>query len=142
MEAVTAGGLRTWREKMKLTQQHAAEVFNVSRATIANWELGVTPIHHLVEPMCRIYEQSLKMRDDFGPVTLVYADGPLWQNPYGPSRIPNLHRELYPNNATAIGRAMDLIDRPDVFNMFIVEEGGDFVWNGVELRRECERRRA
>jgi DNA-binding XRE family transcriptional regulator len=131
---------KAWRARLGLTQAEAADKFKVSRVTIANWEAGATPLPYLAGQMCTVYEGLWKMRDDFGPVTLVYGNGPQFVNPYGPGQFlpPQMHHEPYRNNRDAIARACEVMDKSST--MYIVEESGDMVWNGSQLRRECLKR--
>jgi hypothetical protein len=132
---------KAWRNKLGCTQAEAAEKFKVSRVTIANWETGTTGIPGVVEQLCSVYEMFWKMRDDFGPVTLVFGNGPMFVNPYGPNQfvMPEIHHEPHWNNREAIARACELMDGCQT--MYIVEENGDVVWNGAKLREECAKRR-
>jgi DNA-binding XRE family transcriptional regulator len=132
--------LQDWRAMLELTQAQAADLFGVSRATIINWENGVTPIPKMVEALCDIHGKRWKMGPNYGPVTLIYSDGPMWMNPYGPNRIPIMQRELYKNNKEALERAFELIGQPNAHNIFIMEESGDIVWNQVQLHQEYKNR--
>src|SRR5665213_865742 len=80
-----ANEFKTWRQHFNLTQHDVARKLGVSRTTVQNWESGATPITPAVEMSCEIWEQRLRQEDpDFGPVTLIYADGPMFVDPYGP----------------------------------------------------------
>lgn len=132
--------LKSWRARLQLTQEAAGKLLGVTRVTVANWEGAVTPIPVVVEEACRIHEMRWKMRDEYGPVTIVYADGPMFQPAYGPGRVPRIRREPFKNNRDAVARACELIGRADVHNMFIIDESGDFVWTSVHLQDECKKR--
>ena len=125
-----------WRKRLSLTQAEAGQKFGVTRATIQNWESESTPIPALVDNGCQLWEQESKKRPDFGPVTLIYSDAPMFVNPYGPTRLAMMQRELYATNADALERIYDLWGREDFHNPLIMEESGAIVWNVVELSRK------
>jgi DNA-binding XRE family transcriptional regulator len=128
--------LGAWRKSLGLTQADAGQKLGVTRATIQNWESEATPIPGAVETGCKIWEQEFKKRPDFGPVTLIYSDGPMFVNPYGPNRLAMMQRELYPSNAEALERIYDLWGKEDFHSPLIMEESGEIVWNVVELSRK------
>jgi hypothetical protein len=125
-----------WRKRLRLTQTEAGQKFGVTRTTIQNWESEATPIPVLVEGGCQVWEREFKKRADFGPVTLIYSDGPMFVNPYGPNRLAMMQRELYQTNGDALERIYDLWGREDFHNPLIMEESGEIVWNVVELSRK------
>jgi len=129
--------LKVWRERVGLTQQQFADKLGVTRTTIQNWESGATSITHAVDTSCEIWEKRLKQENpDLGPVTLVYSDGPMFVNPYGPRSRPALmQQEPYPTNTAALARVQQLWGREDFYNAFIIEESGVPLWNVVELGR-------
>ncbi len=126
---------REWRERLGLTQTQVAEFFKVSRNTVQNWETGAAPISRAVDMGAEFWEHEHRKRDDYGPVTLVYADGSLFVNPYGPRRLAMMQREPYKTNAEALARVRELWGRDHFHNPFIVGDKNDFVWNAVELAR-------
>ena len=134
---MTAVEFKAWRERHRLTQAETGTKFGVSRATIQNWENGVTPISPLVEQGCTIWEDRLRqISPDLGPVTLIYSDGPMFINPYGPRRpVARMHPEPYPTNAAALKRVCELWGREDFHNPFIMDETGKHLWNAVQLMR-------
>ena len=75
------------------------------------------------------------------PVTLVYLDGPSFP---GNGHFGNMLHEEFPSNEAAIERAYELIKNPNVHSLAIREgtknSSGEFLWNDLELRNECERR--
>jgi hypothetical protein len=76
---------------------------------------------------------------DLGPVTLIYADAPMFIAPYGPrGRIAQLRQEPYATNAAALARVRILWDRPDFHGPFIIEKDHRPLWNQVELMRVVE----
>jgi transcriptional regulator with XRE-family HTH domain len=128
---------RTWREKFGLTQPEAATKFGVSRNTIQNWETGATPLPQTIEGACEVWEDRLKKgMAEIGPVTLIYANGPLFIDAYGPSRPrASMTQEAYPTNAAALARVQKLWGGPDFHGPFIIEKSGKPLWNQVELLR-------
>src|ERR1035437_3306350 len=75
---------RAWRERLGLTQQQVADRMGVTRTTVQNWE-SADAIPQTVEMSCDVWEPRLKQENpNLGPVTLVYSDGPMFVNPYGP----------------------------------------------------------
>jgi hypothetical protein len=89
----------------------------------------------MAEMAAEIWDARLKQENpSLGPVTLIYSDGPMFINPYGPRRRPALmQQESYPTNAMAIARVQELWGRDEFHNPFIIEEGGSPIWNIVEL---------
>jgi len=134
---MNAEEFREWREQVGVTQQQIADKLMVSRTTIQNWEGAATPIPQAVEMSCKIWEARLKQENpDLGPVTLVYSDGPMFVDPYGPRRRPAMmQQEPYPTNAAALARVQQLWGRKDFHNSFIIEESRTPLWNVVELER-------
>ena len=125
-----------WRKRLGLTQAEAGKKLGVTRATIQNWESESTPIPVAVETGCQIWEHEFKKRPDFGPVTLIYSDGPMFVNPYGAHRLAMMQRELYATNADALERIYDLWGSEQFHNPFLMEESGGIVWNTVELSKK------
>src|SRR5665213_3974857 len=128
--------LLEWRKRLGLTQAEAGQKLGVTRATIQNWETEATPIPGVVETGCQIWEKEFKKRPDFGPVTLIYSDGPMFVNRYGPNRLAMMQRELYATNADALERVYDLWGTAEFHSPLIMEESGEIVWNVVELSRQ------
>lgn len=129
---------KRWREATRLTQQQVADRFSVSRATVQNWESSMTP--QAVDMSLQIWESRLRQENpETGPVTLIYSDGPMFINPYGPrKRAAMMHQEPFPKNAGAIARVQLLWNRDGFHNAFIIEESGKPLWNVVELQRIVE----
>jgi transcriptional regulator with XRE-family HTH domain len=138
---MTGKELREWRERLGHTQQRAAEWLGVSRVTVQNWEGGSTPIPLAIRAQCDELARRWKQRQPaYGPVSLLYADGPMAQPAWGTGRIAQLKHEVYPTNEDAVRRACELNGSPTFVNPLIVEADGGLIWNGVELRAECDRR--
>jgi hypothetical protein len=131
-----AAQFRAWRVRVGLTQQQVADRFGVSRTTIQNWESN-TPIPQTVDMSCRIWEHRLKQESPaVGPLTLIYSDGPMFVDPYGPRRRPAMmQQEPYPTNASALARVQQLAGQANVYNPFIIEADQSPLWNAVELAR-------
>src|SRR6266446_10389463 len=102
--------LKSWRERVGLTQQQFAERLRVTRTTVQNWESGMTSIPQAVDTSCEIWEHRLQQENpNLGPVTLIYSDGPMFVNPYGPRRrLAMMQQEPYPTNTAAIARVQQL----------------------------------
>jgi DNA-binding XRE family transcriptional regulator len=134
---MNAKEFQTWRGRVGLTQQQIADRLRVTRTTIQNWEGGVTPIPQAVEMSCELWEARLKQENpDLGPVTLIYSDGPMFVNPYGPRRpLAMMRQEPYPTNTAALARVQQLWGRDDFHNALIIEGSGTPLWNVVELGR-------
>ena len=128
---------KAWREGVGLTQQQLADRLKVTRTTIQNWEGEATPIPQAVHMSCEIWEARLKQENpDLGPVTLIYSDGPMFVDPYGPRRrLAMMQQEPYPTNTAALARVQQLWGREDFHNAFIIEKSGKPLWNVVELGR-------
>jgi DNA-binding XRE family transcriptional regulator len=126
-----------WRKRVGITQEELAERWaRVTRTTIQNWESGATPIPQAVETACATWERRLKQENPgLGPVTLIFADGPMFIDPYGPRRrLAMMHQEPYPSNTAAIARVLELSGRDNFHNPFIIEKSGEDLWNAVELK--------
>ena len=138
---MTPDEFKTWREQTGYTQARAAErFFHVTRATVQNWEAGITPIPAAVGAACQVWGRRVRQEDAMtGPVTLVFSDGPMFRSPYGPmQKLPMMHSEQYATNAQALELAKEYSKSNGFFNPFIVEKGGETLWNSVELARVIE----
>jgi DNA-binding XRE family transcriptional regulator len=134
---MTPAELKQWREGFGLTQTELARRFGVTRNTIQNYESGATPMPNTMKQACAVWEDQFKKETaELGPVTLCYADGPMWVDPYRPrNRYPMLRQEPYPTNSAAIARVRMIWGDDDVHGPFIMERSGNPVWNQVELAR-------
>jgi hypothetical protein len=121
-------------ESFGLTQSQMAEKLKVTRTTIQNWEASVT-IPTFAEMSAEVWGRRLKQESPgLGPVTLVYSDGPMFIDPYGPRRRPAMmQQEAYPSNAMALARVQDLWGHSDFFNPFIIAEDQTPLWDSVDL---------
>jgi hypothetical protein len=125
-----------WRREVGISQEELATRWaRVSRTTIQNWESGATPIPDAVEAACDVWGRRLKQENPLlGPVTLIYADGPMFVDPYGPRRpLAMMHQEPYPSNTAALARVLELGGGDRFYNPFIIERSGNHLWNLVEL---------
>jgi hypothetical protein len=134
---MTKEEFRGWREGFGLTQSDIAKRFGVTRNTIQNWESGATALPSTVESACSVWGDRLKKEiAELGPVTLCYADGPMWIDPYGPRRdVASLQMEPYPTNSAALARIRMIWNDPKVHGPFIMMKSADLLWNQVELAR-------
>ena len=133
---MTKEEFRQWRERFGLTQTHVANRFGVSRNTVQNWETGATPLPQTIEGACTLWEDRLKKETAvLGPLTLIYADGPMFVDPYRPRRMAMLKQEPFPTNAAALARVQQMWGRDDFDGPFIIEKSGAPLWNQVELMR-------
>jgi DNA-binding XRE family transcriptional regulator len=135
---MTKEGLRAWRERFGLTQGDVAKRFGITRNTVQNWESGATAMPSTIETTCEVWEDRLKKEmASLGPVTLCYADGPMWIDRYGPAgRLPSIQLEPYPTNSAALARVRMIWGKSDVHGPFItMDEGRVPLWNQVELTR-------
>ena len=129
---------KKWRKKLGYTQAEAAERLGLSRATVQYWEAEIRPVPLEVELACRELLRRWKQRPEFGPVTLLYADDPIWQEASPPCGVLLLQCERHSNNESAIQRAVWLRETMTLVNPLIVEDDGNVVWSGPELLREYD----
>jgi hypothetical protein len=134
---MTKEEFRQWRQGFGLTQDETAEMFGVTRNTVQNWENGPSALPASIDSLCEIWSDRLRKEiADLGPVTLNYADGPMFVSPYGPrTRMAQLRQEPYATNAAAIARVRKLWHEPGFHGPFIVEKDDKPLWNQVELMR-------
>ncbi len=129
-----------WRKTLRYTQAEAATKLGVNRATIQNWERGITRISRSAELACLELTRFWKQGREFGPVALVYADSPIWSESDGTSGVSVLRCERFPNNAAAIERASRLRRTRHFIDPFVMDKSGVIVWTSPELLHECDRR--
>jgi hypothetical protein len=123
------------RERLRLTVTQVADRLKISTATVRNWESEATPIPVAVEMLWEVWEPRFRKEDPlFGPLTLIYADGPMFIDPQGPRRpLAMMRQEPYLTNAAAIARVGALWGRSDFHNPLIIDQRGDLLWNAIEL---------
>lgn len=136
-----APGFLSWRKALQYTQEEAAEKLGVSRATIQNWEKGITRVPTMVELACHVLTRRWKQHPEFGPVALVYADEPMWPESDDPMRAVFIQCELCASNEIAIRQTLRLREGLSFYNPFLIERDGGIIWTTRDLLRECERRR-
>jgi DNA-binding XRE family transcriptional regulator/SAM-dependent methyltransferase len=130
---ITPADLKRWREQYGLTETELARRLGVTHNTVQNYESGALPV--AIKQACAVWEDQFKKeRADLGPVTLCYADGPMWVDPYRPrDRHPMLRREEYQTNSAALARVRMIWGDYGVHGPFIMERSGNPIWNHVEL---------
>lgn len=134
---MTGNEFAQWRDRTGLTQDGAAQRLGVTRTTIQNWEGGATGIPAVVDTACQVWERRLKQENPrFGPVTLIYTDGPMFVSPYGRrGPLALMQQEALPTNVAALGRVLELWGEPGFNSPLIMDETHDILWNAVELQR-------
>jgi DNA-binding XRE family transcriptional regulator len=140
MAMMSPAELREWRKRLEYTQVEAAEKMGVSRVTVQNWEGGATPIPPAVPSYCAELERRWKQsRSEYGPVALVYCDGPMTQPIWGPGHVPMMYREPWPSMEEALKRSCELTGS-DKFQHAIIVDEETTIWRSSELARECRSR--
>ena len=134
---------KKWRKKLKYSQFEAAKKLGVRRAAVQHWESERVPISKVVELACEELTRRWKQRPAFGPVTLLYANEPVWPGRHHhPTRRLFVQCELYADNEAALRRACSLQKSQNLINpLFIVAQDGEIVWASPELLNECGRRK-
>jgi DNA-binding XRE family transcriptional regulator len=131
---------KKWRRKLKYTQHEAGEALGLSRAAVQHWERESVSISEFVELACEELTRRWKQRPEFGPVTLIYANEPVWPGPDQSVRRLFVECELYADSEAALQRACWLKETRNLINPLIVGQDGEIVWAAPELLRECDRR--
>lgn len=129
--------LREWRRFLGLTQEQAAKEFEVTRATVQNWEYEITTVPRAVELASRQILQHWKQRPEFGPVTLVCATRPSRAAASEPGPLPVLFCERFPNNKAAMKACSKRMVSQDFSNSFILDDAKSVIWSGMSLLEEC-----
>ncbi len=134
---MTGREFKGWRERVGQTQQQIADRLRVTRTTIQNWESAATAIPEAVAVSCEVLEGRLRQETpNYGPLTLIYSDGPMFVSAYGPrGRIAMMQQEPYLTNAAALARVQQLWGADTFHNPFIIDDRHQTVWNAVELGR-------
>ena len=132
---------KKWRKKLGINQVAAGEMLGLSRGAVQNWENEIRPVPRAVELGCQELLRRWKQRPEFGPVTLLYADGPVLP----PDSLPRgdlvLRCELHPDNESAFSRVARLRETTNLYMTFIVEDDGTAIWSGPELLQERDARK-
>jgi DNA-binding XRE family transcriptional regulator len=129
---------KKWRRRLKYSQIQAAEQLGFRRAAVQHWESEKVAISEVVQLACEELTLKWRQRPEFGPVTLIYADEPVW--PAAPGQSTSrvfVQCELYSSNEAALKRAGRLNETRNFINPLIVAEDGSIIWAEPELRREC-----
>jgi hypothetical protein len=139
---MTGAELREKRQRFGLSQSELAKILDVSRSTIVGLETSSELPSGIAFTFEYFVERRWWQRAEVGPVTLVYADGPMFIGG-GNYRVPQLRLEPCANNAAAIDLACRLYEQGGFFNPFVTIEGGQrVVFDAMELASAFERRRA
>jgi DNA-binding XRE family transcriptional regulator len=129
---------KKWRKKLGINQVAAGEMLGVSRGAVQDWESEIRPVPLAVELACQELLRRWKQRPEFGPVTLLYAEGPMSQMDSLPSGDLVLRCEPHPDNQSALGRVVRLRETVNLFMPLIVEGDGTVIWSSLELQHECD----
>lgn len=121
-------------------QFEAAEKLGINRGGFQNWEREVRPISRAVELACQEITRRWRQRSDFGPVFLVYTDGPILQKSNEVYCVALLRCERHPDNKTAIEEVRRSGSDPLLVNPLILAEDGSVIWDAPELLEECKKR--
>lgn len=133
---------KKWRKKLAINQVAAGEMLGLSRGAVQYWESEIRPVPRAVELACQELLRRWKKRPEFGPVRLLYADGPKSQ--VDPLSCGDLvfRCEPHADNEGALGRVFRLSETGNLFMPLIVEDDGTVIWSGPELLHECDARNA
>jgi DNA-binding XRE family transcriptional regulator len=128
---------KKWRKKLGINQVEAGEKLGLSRGAVQDWESEIRPVPLAVELACQELLRRWKQRPEFGPVTLLYAEGPVSWVDSLPSGDLLLRCEPHPDNQSALGRVVQLRETVNLFMALIVEHDGTVIWSSLELQHEC-----
>jgi len=132
---------KKWRKKLGINQVAAGEMLGLSRGAIQYWESEIRPVPRAVDLACQELSRRWKQRPEFGPVTLLYAEGPISQVDSSPCSDLTLRCEPHPDNESALSRVVRLSETVNLFMPFVVADDGTVIWSGPELLHECDTRR-
>jgi hypothetical protein len=145
---LTPQEFRSWREKLNFSQQQAADALGISLGSVGLYERGsrrednrAVEIPKPVEYACERVTRLWKQRPEFGPVSLVYADGPMGQPVNGRSRPPMMQVKQFVSNREAITHVRALMKSQNCYSPFISDQEGT-IWTAIELRMECGEKRS
>jgi DNA-binding XRE family transcriptional regulator len=130
--------LKKWRKKLGINQVAAGEMLGLSRGAVQDWESEVRPVPRAVELACQELLRRWKQRPEFGPVTLLYAEGPVSRGDFLSSGDLVLRCEPHPDNQSALGRVVQLRETVNLFMPLIVEGDGTVIWSSLELQHKCD----
>jgi DNA-binding XRE family transcriptional regulator len=106
---------KKWRKKLGINQVAAGEMLGLSRGAVQQWESEIRPVPRAVELACQELLRRWKQRPEFGPVTLLYADGPVPQVDSLFCGDLVLRCEPHPDNESALGRVVRLRETVNLF---------------------------
>jgi DNA-binding XRE family transcriptional regulator len=129
---------KKWRKKLGINQVSAGEMLGLSRGAVQDWESEIRPVPRAVELACQELLRRWKQRPEFGPVTLLYAEGPISRVGSLPSGDLVLRCEQHPDNESALARVVRLRETVNLLMPFIVESDGTVIWSSLELQHECD----
>jgi hypothetical protein len=129
---------KKWRKKLGINQVSAGEMLGLSRGAVQDWESEIRPVPRAVELACQELLRRWKQRPEFGPVTLLYAEGPISRVDSLPSGDLVLRCEQHPDNESALVRVVRLRETVNLLMPFIVESDGTVIWSSLELQHECD----
>ena len=132
---------KKWRKKLGINQVAAGEMLGLSRGAVQYWESEIRPVPHTVELACQELLRRWKQRPEFGPVILLYADGPISQMDSLPCEDLVFRSEPHPNIESALERVDRLRETLNLLMPFIVEDDGTVIWSGPKLLHECDARK-
>ena len=132
---------KKWRKKLGINQVAAGEMLGLSRGAVQYWESDLRPVPRAVELACQELLRFWQQRPEFGPVTLLYSDGPISQVDSRPSGDLVLRCEPHPDNESALCRLVRLSEILSLFMPLIVDDDGTSIWSGSELLHECGARK-
>jgi hypothetical protein len=96
---------RRWRTSYGLSQQELGDRMGVTRTTIQNWEAQVGELSTIAANGVKIWDRRLRQEEPLrGPVTLIYADGPMMLSSQGPQRVAMMQQESHLSNAAVLCR--------------------------------------
>ncbi len=129
--------LRDQRVSFGLTQEEVGDRLAVTAATVRIWESEPEAIPVQAEMLWSAWQHRFEQEClGFGPVTLIFTDGPMFINPHGPQRpVAVMQREPFPSNVMALARACALWGRPGFESPLIMKSDGGLLWNLPQLQR-------
>jgi len=135
---------KEWRRKLGYTQSVVGEKLGLSRGAVQYWESEIRPVPLAVELACQELLRLWKLRPEFGPVTLLYADyagDPILLETSASVLSILVRSERHPDNENALKSAARLRGAMTLSIAFIVEDDGNIIWSGPELLREIDARK-
>ena len=112
---------RRWRTSYGLSQQELGDKMGVTH-DIQNWEAQVGELSTIAANGVKIWDRRLRQEEPLrGPVTLIYADGPMMLSSQGPQRVAMMQQKSHLSNAAVLCRVQLLASHPRFFNPFVLE---------------------